>query len=272
MVMTEIKKGHVEAGGVHYGYEIHGAGAPLLLLHGGFGSLEMFGPVLASLAQRRQVIAVDLYGHGRTALTDRPIDAVAMGSDMAKVVKSLGFARVDALGFSFGAMVAFQFASQHPDSIGRLVLASMPYASAGFYPDIREQQKQIHPAGMMQTPLYDAYKALAPKVEDFPEFVERMGRAIRTPYDWSEQVKVLKPTTLLIYGDSDMFEPEHIIRFYQLLGGGLKDAGWDGAGMARHRLAILPGVTHYTLSDAPTLAATALQFLGEADAGSGRAQ
>jgi len=265
--MTGIRKGYVEAGGVRYGYEIHGVGAPLLLLHGGFGSLDMFGPVLSSLAQRRQVIAVDLYGHGRTALTDRPIDAVAIGNDMAKVVKSLGFARVDALGFSFGAMVAFQFAAQHPESIGRLILASMPYASEGFYADIREQQKLISPAGLMNTPLYDAYKALAPRVEDFPEFVERMGRAIRTPYDWSAQVKALKPTTLLIYGDSDMFEPEHIIRFYQLLGGWLKDAGWDGAGMARHRLAILPGVTHYAMSDAPALADTALEFLGSGNAG-----
>ena len=106
--MTEIKKGHVEAGGVRYGYEIHGAGAPLLLLHGGFGTLEMFGPVLDSLAERRQVIAVDLYGHGRTALTDRPIETVAIGNDIATLVK--------ALGFSFGAMVAFQFAAQHGQS------------------------------------------------------------------------------------------------------------------------------------------------------------
>jgi pimeloyl-ACP methyl ester carboxylesterase len=259
--MTEIRKGQVEAGGVRYGYEIHGTGAPLLLLHGGFGSLEMFGPVLGSLAERRQVIAVDLYGHGRTALTHRPIDPVAIGNDMATLIKALGFERVDAFGFSFGAMVAFQFAAQHPELLGRLILASMPYAYDGFYADIREQQKQINPAALMATPLYGAYKALAPKVEDFPEFVERMGQAIRTPYNWSEQVRALKPTTLLIYGDSDMFEPEHIIRFYQLLGGWLGDAGWDGARMARHRLAILPGVTHYSMSDAPLLAETALAFL-----------
>ena len=75
------------------------------------------------------------------------------------------------------------------------------------------------------------------------------------------QVKALKPTTLLIYGDSDMFEPEHIIRFYQLLGGWQGDAGWDGSKMARHRLAILPGITHYSMSDAPLLAETALAFL-----------
>jgi pimeloyl-ACP methyl ester carboxylesterase len=259
--VSEIKKGRVEAGGVRYGYEIHGEGAPLLLLHGGFGTLEMFGRVLLRLAEKRQVIAVDLYGHGRTALTDRPIDIIAIGDDMGTLIRTLGFERVDAFGFSLGAMVAFQFAVQHPDMVGRLVLASMPYAYDGFYADIREQQKGINPAALAQTPLFDAYKAVAPRVQDFPELVVRMGQAIRTPYDWSDQVKGLQPTTLLIYGDSDMFELEHIMRFYQLLGGGLRDAGWDGSGMARHRLAILPGVTHYTMSDAPELAEAALGFL-----------
>jgi hypothetical protein len=104
--------------------------------------------------------------------------------------------------------------------------------------------------------------------------VEQTRRAGRSPdnkslhspkrspaYDWSEDAKTLKPITLLVYGDSDMFEPEHIVRFYQLLGGGLRAAGWDGAGMARHRLAILPGVTHYEMSDAPGLVDTALAFL-----------
>lgn len=265
--MSKVTKGHVEAGGVRYGYEIHGVGAPLLLLHGGFGTIEMFGPVLARLAEQRRVIAVDLYGHGRTALTDRRIEPHAIADDMATVIRTLGFERVDALGFSFGGMVAFCLAAQHPEVVGRLVLASVPFAYEGFYADIREQQKGITRDGvamMMQTPLYDAYKAVAPRVDDFPEFVVRMGEAIRTNYDWSEEAKRLKPTTLLVYGDSDMFELGHIVQFYQLLGGAQRDAGWDGAGMARHRLAILPGVTHYTMSTAPGLAETALRFLENA--------
>jgi pimeloyl-ACP methyl ester carboxylesterase len=266
--MNQIKKGHVKAGGVRYGYEIHGEGAPLLLLHGGFGTMEMFRPVLGRLAERRQAIMVDLYGHGRTALTDRPIDSITMGDDMATVVRALGFERVDALGFSAGGKVAFRLAVQHPEVVGRLVLVSIPYADTGYYADIRAQQQGItreRAVALMQTPLYEAYKAVALRVEDFPEFVARMGDAIRKPYDWSEEVKTLKPTTLLVYGDSDMFEPEHIVRFYQLLGGGLRDGGWDGAGMIRHRLAILPGVTHYTMFDAPSLVDTALAFLEGAE-------
>lgn len=216
------------------------------------------------------MIAVDLYGHGRTALTDRPIDPVAMGDDMATLLRALGFQRADVLGFSFGGMVAFRLAAQHPEVVNRLVLASVPYANTGFYADIREQQKAItrdSAAMMMRAPFYATYKAVAPRVEDFPEFVARMGDAIRRPYDWSEDAKTLKPTTLLVYGDSDMFELEHIVRFYQLLGGGLRDGGWDGAGMARHRLAILPGVTHYEMSDAPGLIDAALAFLDAAEDG-----
>ena len=86
------------------------------------------------------------------------------------------------------------------------------------------------------------------------------ARLIVAAYDDAEG---LKPTTLLVYGDSDMFEPEHIVRFWRLLGGGLRDGGWDGSGMPRHRLAILPGITHYEMPDAPALAETALEFLEE---------
>jgi pimeloyl-ACP methyl ester carboxylesterase len=268
--MNAIRKGHEEAGGVRYGYEIHGEGPPLLLLHGGFGTLDMFAPVMGRLIARRQVIAVDLYGHGRTALTDRPIDPVAMGDDLAAVVCALGFERVDVLGFSFGGMVAFRLAVQHPEVVNRLILASAPYADTGFYPDVREQQKAVtreSAAMMMHAPFHDTYKAVAPRPDDFPEFVARMGEAIRRPFDWSHDAKTLKPTTLLVYGDSDMFEPEHIVRFHQLLGGSLRDGGWDGAGMARHRLAILPGVTHYEMSDAPGLVDAALAFLESPERG-----
>ncbi|CEJ13163.1 Haloacetate dehalogenase H-1 [bacterium YEK0313] len=262
--MSQIRKGHAEAGGVRYGYEIHGEGAPLLLLHGGFGTMDMVAPLRDRLAERRRVISVDLYGHGRTALTDRPIDTIAMGDDMATVVRSLGFERVDAMGYSAGGKVSFRLAVQHPETVRKLVLASVAYASTGFYADTRAQQQGISretAAMLMQSPLYDAYKAVAPRVEDFAEFVARMGEALRQPYDWSEEAAALKPTTLLVYGDSDIFEPGHIVRFYQLLGGGLRDGGWDGSGMVRHRLAILPGVTHYTLPDAPGLVDMARAFL-----------
>jgi pimeloyl-ACP methyl ester carboxylesterase len=114
---------------------------------------------------------------------------------------------------------------------------------------------------MKDTPMYKSYMAVAPKPEDFPRLLDRMGEYMRKPYDWTEDVKKLQIPVMLVYGDSDMYRPEHIVRFYQLLGGGLKDAGWQRENMSRNRLAILPGLTHYDIFLAPELARTVLPFL-----------
>jgi pimeloyl-ACP methyl ester carboxylesterase len=103
--------------------------------------------------------------------------------------------------------------------------------------------------------------ARAPKPQDFPRLLERMGELMRKPYDWSEDVKKLQMPVMLVYGDSDMYRPEHIVRFYQLLGGGLRDAGWQREHMSRNRLAILPDQTHYDVFLAPALVPTVLPFL-----------
>jgi pimeloyl-ACP methyl ester carboxylesterase len=153
------KSGYVEVNGVRYYYEIRGQGAPLLLLHGGLGSTDMFAPIYPALAARRQVIAVDLYGHGRTALTDRPFSLENMGGDMDAILKALGYGKVDVMGYSLGGGVAFQLAVQHPERVNRLVLVSTGYARDGFYADMLKQQAQVNgqaaacatPAGSVRT-------------------------------------------------------------------------------------------------------------------------
>src|SRR5207249_3590284 len=107
------KSGHAAVNGVNYYYAVYGTGEPLLLLHGGMGQIEMFGPNLTKLAQSRQVIGVDLQGHGRTLLGEREISLVHIGNDMAGVLKKLGYDKIDVLGYSMGGGVAFQFAIQH---------------------------------------------------------------------------------------------------------------------------------------------------------------
>ena len=113
---------------------------------------------------------------------------------------------------------------------------------------------------MKGTPMYQSYVAIAPQPNDFPKLLDQMGALMRKPYDWSSDVKKLTMPVILIYGDSDMFRPEHMMKFYQLLGGGLKDAGWQREHMSRNRLAILPNVTHYDMGLAPQMVDTALTF------------
>jgi pimeloyl-ACP methyl ester carboxylesterase len=261
---TPSKSGRVDVNGVRYYYEVHGTGEPLLMLHGGLGSIDMFGPDLAQFAQTRQVIAVDLHGHGRTTLGDRPIRHADIGDDMAVLLTELGYEQVDAFGYSFGGGVALRLAIQHPDRVRRLVLVSAGYAQDGFHPEMLPQQAQLGAAmadAMKETPMYLSYVAVAPNPEDFPKLLDRMGELMRTPYDWSEEVKTLRMPVMLIFGDSDMYRPEHVVKFYQLLGGGLRDAGWMREHMSQNRLAILPDVTHYDMFLSPELPRTALPFL-----------
>jgi pimeloyl-ACP methyl ester carboxylesterase len=265
------KSGHAAINGVNYYYAVYGTGEPLLLIHGGLGQIEMFGPNLAKLAQNRQVIGVDLQGHGRTALGDREFSLVDMGNDMAGVLKRLGYDKVDVLGYSMGGGVAFQFAAQHPEMIRRLVLVSTPFAQDGFYPEILPQQAAVGAAmaeQMKETPMYKSYVAIAPHPEEFPKLLDRVGAYMRKSYDWSADVRKLTMPVMLIYGDSDMFRPEHEVKFYQLLGGGLKDAGWQREHMSQNRLAIVPNLTHYEIGLAPQMVDTALPFLN----GEGRAK
>jgi len=114
---------------------------------------------------------------------------------------------------------------------------------------------------MKPTPMYQSYVTVAPRPEDFPRLLDRMGELMRTPYDWTEDVKKLRGPVMLVYGDSDMIRLEHIMRFYQLLGGGQRDAGWQREHMSKNRLAILPDLTHYETFMAPQMAATVLPFL-----------
>ena len=226
----------------------------------------MFDPILPILAKKRRVIAVDLHGHGRTPLGKRPIDLISIGNDLAVVLKKLGYPQVDVLGYSFGGAAAFRLAVQHPDMVRRLALVSAGYAQDGFYPEMLPMQSQVG-AGMAEqmkgTPMYKSYVAVAPDPTEFPKLLDQMGELMRRPYDWSEDVKELTMPVMLVYGDSDMYRPEHIVKFYQLLGGGLQDAGWMREHMSPNRLAILPGLTHYEIFLSPTLTATVLPFLND---------
>src|SRR5438270_4026298 len=152
---------YAEVNGINLYYEIHGAGRPLIVLHGGLGSGEMFGPVLLALSERHRVIAVDLQGHGRTADIDRPIDVRLMADDIAALIDHLGLDTPDLVGYSLGGGVALQTAVKHPAKIRRLVVVSANIRRDAIYPDMLAQQGQVNAAAaafMQDTPMYQLYQ------------------------------------------------------------------------------------------------------------------
>src|SRR5918993_5361312 len=131
---------YAEVNGINLYYETHGAGRPMILLHGGLGSGEMFGPTLPTLAEHHQVILPDLQGHGRTADIDRPLDPRLMADDIAALIDHLGLDTPDLVGYSFGGWVALHTAAKYPAKVGRLVAASANIRPDAIFPEMRAQQ------------------------------------------------------------------------------------------------------------------------------------
>jgi pimeloyl-ACP methyl ester carboxylesterase len=245
--MEQNPKGHyAPVNGLQMYYEIHGTGQPLVVIHGAFSAIgSSFGQLLPALAETRQVIALDLQAHGRTADIDRPLGMEQMADDVAALLRYLKFAQADAFGYSIGAGVALHLALRHPQMVRKLVLASVTYTNAGFHPGLLEGIEQIQPEMMMGTPWQQEYSQIAPHPEDFPKLVAKIKDLDRHVRDLSaDEVKSIAAPSLLIIGDSDIIRPEHAVEMFRLLGGGV--AG-DSAGMPRSQLAILPGTTHVTL-------------------------
>jgi pimeloyl-ACP methyl ester carboxylesterase len=259
---------YVEVNGINLYVETHGSGRPLILLHGGLMSGEMFGPVLPALAERHRVIAPDLQGHGRTADIDRPIDMRLMADDIGALIDHLGLDRPDLVGYSLGGGVALHTALKYPDKVGRLVVASANIRRDAIYPEMLEQQGQVSAAAaefMTDTPMYQLYQRVAPRPEDFPRLLDKIGAAMAKDFDFSDEVRGLRVPTLVVAADADMAPPSHYVEFFKLLDGGLRDGGWTGEGRPKggHALAILPGLTHYNLDESPLFAAVTLAFLDE---------
>jgi pimeloyl-ACP methyl ester carboxylesterase len=259
---------YAEVNGINLYFETMGTGRPLILLHGGLGSGEMFGPTRPALAEHHQVIAVDLQGHGRTADIDRPIDIRLMADDIAALIDHLGLDRPDLVGYSLGGGVAFFTAVKYPEKVGRLVMASANIRRDAIPPEMLAQQAQVNAAAaefMKDTPMYQLYQKVAPHPEDFPRLLDKIGESMAQDFDYSEEVRSLQVPTMIVAADADMAPPSHYVEAFKLLDGGLRDGGWMGEGRPKggHALAILPGLTHYNLGVSPLFVAATLAFLDD---------
>ena len=256
---------YADVNGIKLYYEVHGAGRPLVLLHGGLGAGSMFGENLTALAKNHQVILVDMQGHGRTADVDRPMTLEAMADDIAALLTSLKIPQADVMGYSLGGGVALQTAVRHPEMVRKLVLVSTVLRSSAYYPELRAQQKMVSSAvadQMKGTPMYALYMAVAPRKQDFPRLLDKIGTFMKSDFDFTSQFAALKAPVLYMIGDADMIPPSHAVEAFALRDGGKRDGGWDGAGRSKlAQLAIIPGATHYDIFANPVVGVVAGRFL-----------
>lgn len=246
------------AEGLKVHYETFGAGEPIVVLAGGFMTIGSMKAVITPLSQHRQVIGIDLEGHGGTALRNTPMSHERDGDNVAAVLRHLKIGKADVAGYSHGADAALRMAIQHPEMVRNLIVISTAAAREGWYPEARKGMEGVSAAAaeqMKQTQMYKQWAAVAPHPEQFPLLLDRMGAVINKDYDWRPEISKLQVPTLLVFADHDAVSTKHIAEFYALFGGGLRDAGFEPGQLhyARARLAIVPGYTHYNFGNGPDI-------------------
>jgi pimeloyl-ACP methyl ester carboxylesterase len=233
--------------GLEMYYEVHGKGDPLVVLHGAFMTIGAMGSFVTDLAETRQVIGVELQGHGHTADVDRPLSYEQMADDVAALLRHLGIEQTDVLGYSMGGGASFQLAMRHPTLVRKLVVVSASSTSEGVYPEVWAGVEQITPELFEGTPWKEEYDRVAPNPDAFPTLVEKLKQLDGQPFSWPpDAIRAISAPTMIVIGDSDGTTPEHAVELFRLRGGGVFG---DLVGLPSARLAILPGTTHVGLID-----------------------
>jgi len=266
MASPRIGGAYADVNGVPLYFETHGEGLPIILLHGGFATVEMFDALVPVLAASRKVIVPDLQGHGRTADIDRPLLPEFLADDVARLAEYLGFRQFDVFGFSLGGLVALQIAIRHPSLVRRAVVVSAPARSSAIY---AQRTQNVPPVAefaeaMKASRFFGLHSAVAPKPHEWLTLVEKMLVAVTTPFDYSDGVRQMNTPILIVCADADIFPASHGAEMFEMVGGGI---GEPGTGIPRpsSRLAVVPGHTHYTIANAPALVAATVDFLSATD-------
>ena len=221
---------YAKVNGLDLYYEVHGRGRPIVLLHGGLLTIDLnFGPLLEPLAASRQVIAVELQGHGHTADSDRELTIEALAGDVIALLDQLGIPQADFFGFSLGGLVAYAIAIGAPARVGKMIVAS----ADAHRPPGRESApiaEDLLPTLADFQEMRAAYEEVAPDPAHFEEFAAKNTKLVHELPGWKEELRSLRTPTLLIFGDRDFSPLPDVLELFGLL--------------PNAQLAVLPGTTH----------------------------
>jgi len=238
--------GYAPVNGTKVYYEVYGKGRPIVLLHGAFYTIEMnWAQLIPQLSKTRKVIAIEMQGHGHTPFSDRELSITTLASDVEKLMDYLKIDSADVAGYSMGGSVAYQFAVQSPKRLRKLVIISSTYKTSGWLPVINGAFKDFKPEFFDNTPLKDAYDAVAPDKTKWRKFLEQMFAFAETPFNVGDaNISKIAAPVLIISGDNDGTDKVELMKTYQLLGGGVAA---DLQPMPKSQLAIVPSQGHVSL-------------------------
>lgn len=240
--------GYAPVGDLKIYYEVHGAGEPVVLLHGAFmGISGDWNDWIGEVSKTRKVIAIEMQGHGRTADIKRELTYENLADDVAGLLDYLKIANADFIGYSMGGAVAIQCAIRHRKKVRKVVSISAVISRDGWVKEANDMWPQLTWEVFKSTPVETEYKRLSPTPEAFPKFFERIKAFAMTRYDLGiDKLKATQAPIFFVHGDADGARLEHISAIFIAKGG---DVHGDMQPRSESRLTILPNTTHVTLMD-----------------------
>jgi pimeloyl-ACP methyl ester carboxylesterase len=240
--------GYAPVNGLNMYYEVHGSGDPVVLLHGSFMTIaNNWTAWIGELAKTRQVIAIEMQGHGRTADIERDFSYENLADDVAALLDHLNIPSADLIGYSMGGGVAMQCAIRHPGKVRKVVSMSAVFRHDGWVKEARDAFPHLTAETFQGSPIETAYKQLSPTPDAFPHFIKRVIAMDLQPYDFgADKLKATTAPMFFVHGDADGVRLEHIADMFRLKG---EEIFGDLRPRSASRLAILPNTTHITLME-----------------------
>jgi pimeloyl-ACP methyl ester carboxylesterase len=232
---------YVDANGVRTYFEVTGEGAPLILLHGGFCTVETFDAQTPALASRYRVFVPERRGHGRTPDVAGPISYEVMAQDTIAFIETIGVPSAHLVGWSDGALVALLVALRRPDLVRKLVLIGQYVNLEGAQPE-QTALMELMTQDAFPPMFKHLYASVSPDGPDhfgvvFDKLIElwRGDPGIKV-----SELRTVTAPTLILVADDDVVSIEHAAAMQRAL--------------PDSQLAVVPGTSHALPMEKPDLA------------------
>lgn len=229
---SELRSDYHQVGALNMYYETQGSGRPLLLLHGGFTTINVsFGKMRPALAERWTTIAIEQQAHGHTADIDRSLTYEQMVEDTAALLDYLEIADADVFGWSDGGIVALGLAARHPALVRKVAIMGAGYNADAETLEFKTRMAALKADEVHLAAFREAYTKVAPAPGNWPVLIDKIKAMYFAFNGWSEdEMRSLKAPLLVMLGDADFTRPEHALELFRMVPNG--------------RLAVLPGSDH----------------------------
>lgn len=232
--------------------EEYGCGTPLLLLHGGFGSIHDFQQVIPELAKHFRIIAMDSPGHGRSEQADS-LSFDLMTNYCSELVDLLQLDSLYVIGYSDGGITGLLLSSRRQDKVKKVIASGANSKMSGLKPEVLEYLKMVNPDFIetYQKEWLQDYLDKSPEKENWIKYITDMVRMYSTEeLIENQELSTIQSRVLLVFGDRDVIKLEHGIEMYRTI--------------PQSSLCVLPDTPHEVFTAKPELInKISIEFLKE---------